>query len=120
MLPAASVTVTSKVVVPSAVGAPSTSPEGRSVRPAGSVPDQLYGGVPPLARKVVVKKFATKTLLPAPMSQTAPLQVMNWVSIATAGGVVPAGVVPIPVSGALCGLAGALSVIVSCAERVPA
>jgi len=62
----------------------------------------------------------TKTLLPAATSQTPPLHVMNWVSNASAGGVVPAGVVPVPVSGALCGLFGALSTTVSCAERVPA
>jgi hypothetical protein len=42
------------------------------------------------------------------------------VSIASAGAVVPAGVVPVPVSGTFCGLSGALSVTVSCADRVPA
>jgi hypothetical protein len=45
---------------------------------------------------------------------------MNCVSNASAGGVWPAGVVPVPVSGAICGLAGALSVTANCAERVPA
>jgi len=67
-----------------------------------------------------VKKLLTNTLLPAPMSQTPPPQVMNCVSIVSAGGVAPAGVVPVPVRGACCGLFGALSVTVSCAERVPA
>src|SRR3954469_21785432 len=76
--PVASVTVTGNVEVPSADGAPSSSPEGRSVSPAGGEPDQVYGGVPCLARKLVEKKLLTKTLLPAPMSQTPPLQVKNW------------------------------------------
>src|SRR5690349_9810609 len=39
--PAASVTVTWNVVVPSVVGAPSTRPEGRSLRPAGTCPDHV-------------------------------------------------------------------------------
>src|SRR5215212_10108401 len=42
--PAASVTVSWNVDVPSVLGAPSARPEVRSVSPAGSVPDQLYGG----------------------------------------------------------------------------
>jgi hypothetical protein len=54
------------------------------------------------------------------MSQTPPLQVMNWVSIASGGAVVPAGVVPVPLSGTVCGLPGALSVSVNAAVRVPA
>jgi hypothetical protein len=62
----------------------------------------------------------TKTLLPAPMSQTPAEQVMNSVSIATPGAVVPAGVVPVPLSGALWGLFGALSVTTKDAVRVPA
>jgi len=66
----------------------------------------VYGGVPPLARNVVVKKLFTNTLLPAPMSHTPLEQVMNWVLIAS-GAAVP---VPPPVSVAVCGLFGALSV----------
>jgi len=75
----------------------------------------LYGDVPPVASKLVVKKLLTNTLLPAPMSQTPPLQVKNCVSIASGGGVP----VPVPVSGAVCGLPGALSVTLSVAVRVP-
>ena len=74
-----------------------TSPEGLSVRPAGSVPDHVYGEWPPLARKLVEKKLLTNTLLPAPMSHTPFVHVMNCVLIAS-GGVVPA---PEPVSGTL-------------------
>src|SRR6478735_5064107 len=62
--PVASVTVTVNVEVPVALGAPSSRPDGRSVRPAGTCPDHVYGAVPPLARKVVVKKLATNTLWP--------------------------------------------------------
>src|SRR3954447_11828947 len=75
--PAASVTVTVNVEVPIVVGAPSRSPDGRSTRPAGTFPDHAYGPVPPVARKLVVKKLSTKTLLPAPMSHTLPLHVKN-------------------------------------------
>src|SRR3954470_10918045 len=53
--PSASVTVTLKVDVPSVVGEPKTSPEGLSMRPAGSVPDHVYGEWPPLPRKLVEK-----------------------------------------------------------------
>src|SRR3954447_12976917 len=95
--PSASVTVTLKVDVPSVVGDPKTSPEGRSARPAGTVPDHVYGEWPPLARKLVAKKLLMKTLLPAPMSHTPFAHVMNWVSMAS-GGVLPA---PEPVSGTL-------------------
>src|SRR3954452_15243629 len=95
--PSASVTVTVKVDVPSVLGEPKTSPEGLSVRPAGSVPDHVYGEWPPLARKLVEKKLLTNTLLPAPMSHTPFVHVMNCVLIAS-GGVVPA---PVPVSGTL-------------------
>src|SRR4051812_13948133 len=95
--PSASVTVTLKVDLPSAVGEPRTSPEGLSVRPAGSVPDHVSGEWPPLARKLVEKKLLTNTLLPAPMSHTPFAHVMNWVSMAS-GGVFPA---PEPVSGTL-------------------
>src|SRR3954451_7832304 len=95
--PSASVTVTLKVDVPSLVGEPKIVPEGRSVRPAGTVPDQVYGERPPLARKPLAKKLLTKTLLPAPMSHTPFAHVMNRVSMAS-GGVVPA---PEPVSGTL-------------------
>ena len=49
VLPAASVTVTVKVEVPIADGAPSSSPDGRSDSPAGGRPDQVYGSLPPLA-----------------------------------------------------------------------
>ena len=45
---------------------------------------------------------------------------MNWVSIARPGAVVPAGVVPVPVSAAFCGLFAALSVTTSEAVRLPA
>jgi hypothetical protein len=113
--PAASVTVTVKVCVPSVAGAPSSSPEGRRVSPAGGCPDQVYGDVPPVASKLVVKKLLTNTLWPAPMSHTPLAQVKNWVVIAS-GGLVPE---PVPVSGAVCGLPGALSVTVSAAVRVP-
>src|SRR3954449_11764478 len=93
--PSASVTVTLKVDVPSVVGEPKTSPEGLSMRPAGGVPDHVYGEWPPLPRKLVEKKLLTNTLLPAPMSHTPFVHVMNWVSMASVG-VVPA---PDPVSG---------------------
>src|SRR5262249_59686082 len=94
--PAASVTVTVNVEVPVVAGAPSSSPDGRSASPAGGFPDQVYGGVPPLARKVLVKKLFTNTLLLAPMSQVPPAQVKNCVLIAS-GGVVPR---PVPGRGA--------------------
>lgn len=41
VVPAESVTVTVKVCVPVMAGAPSSSPVGRSVSPAGGVPDQV-------------------------------------------------------------------------------
>src|ERR687885_501700 len=113
--PAESVTVTVKVEVPFTLGAPSRSPEGRSVSPAGTCPDHVYGGAPPLALKVVVKKLLTNTLLPPPTSQTLFAHVKNCVSMAS-GGFWP---VPVPVSGTLCGLLAALSVRVNAAERVP-
>ena len=72
-------------------------------------------GMAPVASKLVVKKLLTNTLLPAPMSQTPPLQVKNCVSIASGGGVP----VPVPVSGAVCGLPGALSVTLSVAVTFP-
>lgn len=50
--PAESVTVTVNVCVPVVVAAPSSSPEGRSVSPAGGCPDQVQGGAPPVASKV--------------------------------------------------------------------
>src|SRR4051794_23631330 len=95
--PSASVTVTLKVEVPSVFGEPETSPDGLSARPAGTAPDHVYGEWPPLARKLVEKKLFTNTLLPAPMSHTPLVHVMNWVSMASVG-VVPA---PEPVSGTL-------------------
>src|SRR3954452_20171681 len=87
--PSASVTGTLKVDVPSVVADPRTSPEGLSARPAGTVPDHVYGEWPPLARKPVEKKLLTNTLLPAPMSHTPFAQVMNCVLMAS-GGAVPA------------------------------
>jgi hypothetical protein len=45
---------------------------------------------------------------------------MNWVSIVRPGAVVPAGVVPVPLSAAFCGLFGALSVTTKEAFRLPA
>src|SRR3954452_16356330 len=95
--PSAWVTVTVNVDVPSVVGDPNTSPDGLSARPAGTVPDHVYGEWPPLARKLVAKKLLTNTLLPAPMSHTPFVHVMNWVLMAS-GGVVPA---PEPVSSTL-------------------
>ena len=95
--PAESVTATLNVDVPVAVGAPSMSPDGRSVKPAGGCPVHVYGAVPPLAWKVRVKKFLTNTLLPAPMSHTPPVHVKNCVLMAR-GGFVP---VPVPVIGAV-------------------
>ena len=61
--PLASVTVTLKVEVPSVVGSPISRPEGRSVNPAGTWPDQVYGCVPLLARngKVYGVIFAAST-----------------------------------------------------------
>src|SRR5919197_687945 len=113
--PLASVTVTVNVDVPFTVGEPSRRPDGRSVSPAGTCPDHLYGAVPPVALKVVVKKLFTKTLLPAPTSQTLFAHEKNCVSIAS-GGFVP---VPVPVVGTGCGLLAALSVRVNAADRVP-
>ncbi|HEX6679295.1 MAG TPA: hypothetical protein VF063_01490, partial [Gaiellaceae bacterium] len=81
--PAASVAVTVKVEVPFTLGAPSSRPDGRRVNPAGTWPDHLYGGVPPLALKVVVKKLLTNTLWPAPMSQTPLAQEKKRESIAS-------------------------------------
>src|ERR687886_1078873 len=89
--PAESVTVTVNVEVPFTLGAPSRRPEGRSVRPAGTCPDQVYGAVPPLALKVVVKKLFTNTLWPAPTSQTPFAHVKNCVSIASGGVCTAAG-----------------------------
>src|ERR671931_978298 len=113
--PLASVTVTAKVEVPFTLGAPSSRPDGRSVNPAGTCPDHVYGAVPPLALKVVVKKLLTNTFCPAPTSQTPFAHVKNCVSIAS-GGFWP---VPVPVMGTVCGLLAALSVRVNVAERVP-
>src|SRR5919201_5882856 len=56
LAPAASVTVTVNVEVPLTFGAPRRRPGGRSVNPAGTCPDHVYGGVPPLALKLVEKK----------------------------------------------------------------
>src|ERR687885_1221008 len=64
--PAESVTVTVNVEVPFTLGAPSRSPDGRSVSPAGTCPDHVYGAVPPVAVKVVLKKLLTNTFWPAP------------------------------------------------------
>src|ERR687888_504668 len=113
--PAESVTVTVNVEVPFTLGAPSRRPEGRSVSPAGTCPDQVYGAVPPLAVKVVVKKLLTNTFCPAPTSQTPFAHVKNCVLIAS-GGFWP---VPVPVIGTVCGLLAALSVRGNAAERVP-
>src|SRR5919201_4942071 len=113
--PAASVTVTLKVEVPFTPGAPRRRPDWRSVNPAGTCPDHVYGAVPPLALKVVVKKLLTNTFCPAPTSQTPFAHVKNCVLIAS-GGFWP---VPVPVSGTVCGLLAALSVRVNVAERVP-
>ena len=56
-----------------------------------------------------------KTLLLAPMSQTPLAQLKNWL-FSVSGVGVP---VPVPVIDAVCGLLGALSVMISDAERVP-
>src|SRR3954464_11468814 len=61
--PAASVTVTLKVDVPSVVGDPRTSPEGLSARPAGTVPDHVYAQRPPPATKPAEKKVLAHTLV---------------------------------------------------------
>src|SRR5918911_2993428 len=95
------------------------SPDGRRVNPAGTVPDHLYGSVPPVARNDVVKKLFTNTFEPAPTSQTPLAQEKNCVSIASAGAVVPGAVVPVPERGALCGEFAALSVRTNDAVRVP-
>src|SRR6478672_11584530 len=113
--PFASVTVTEKLDVPFVVGAPSTSPDGRRVRPAGMLPDHVYGARPPLARKLVEKKLPTNTLRPEPRSQTPFAHVKNRLSIAS-GGSWP---VPVPAIGTVCGLAAALSVRMNVAERSP-
>src|SRR6185503_4082718 len=60
--PVASVTVAVKLAGPRVVGAPSSRPDGRRVKPAGGCPDQVYGALPPVAWKVVVKKLLTNTL----------------------------------------------------------
>ena len=73
--PVESVTVTVNVDLPVVVGAPSMSPEARSVSPARGLPLHVYGDVPPLAWKVRVKKLLTNTLLLAPTSHTPPLHV---------------------------------------------
>src|SRR5205823_1860168 len=109
-----------KVVVPVEVGEPTSSPEECRVSPAGGVPEKRYGGVPFFARNVVVKKLLMKLFEPAPMSQVPLVQAKNCVSKASGAGVVPAGCVPVPVSVAVCGLFGALSVRVNVAVRVPA
>src|SRR5205814_8616504 len=57
---------------------------------------------------------------PAPTSPTPPAECVHGVWLAGPGAVVPAGVVPVPVSAAFCGLSGALPVTVRVAERVPA
>src|SRR5437867_3743472 len=54
------------------------------------------------------------------MSHAPPAHEKNRVSIASAGGAVPAGVVPVPVIGAVCGLPVASSLTISVAERAPA
>jgi hypothetical protein len=113
--PAASVTVTVNVEVPVALGAPRRRPDGRSVNPAGTCPDHVYGAVPPLARKLVEKKFLTNTLWPAPMSQTPFAHVKKRESIAS-GGFWP---VPLPLIGTVCGLPAALSVRMNVADRAP-
>src|SRR5215467_11794432 len=51
------------------------------------------------------------------MSHAPTVQVKNWVLIASGGGVTEP--VPVPVRGAVCGLPGALSVMVSAALRIP-
>jgi hypothetical protein len=113
--PAASVTVTVNVEVPLTLGEPSRRPDERNVKPAGICPDQVYGDVPPLARKLVEKKLFTNTLWPAPISQTPFAQVKKRESI-TRGGFVP---VATPVIGTLCGLPLALSVRLKVADREP-
>src|SRR3954470_24133954 len=64
---------------------------------------------------VVVKKLLMKTLLLAPTSQTPLAQLKNWLSSASVGWVP----VPVPVTDAVCGLFGALSVMISEPLRVP-
>src|SRR4029079_12934253 len=83
--PAESVTVTVNVEVPLTLGAPSRRPDGRSVSPAGTCPDHVYCGAPPLALKVVVKKLFTNTFWPAPTSHTLFAHVKNCVLIASGG-----------------------------------
>ena len=76
-------TVTVNVEAPLTLGAP-RRPDDRSVNPAGTWPDHVYGAVPPLARKLVEKKLLTNTLWPAPMSQTPFAHVKKRLSIASA------------------------------------
>jgi hypothetical protein len=113
--PDASVTVTLNVDVPFTLGAPSRRLDDLRVNPAGTCPDQVYGAVPPLARKLVEKKLLMNTLRFAPMSQTPFAQVKKRESIAS-GGFWP---VPVPVIGTVCGLPAALSVRMNVAERAP-
>src|SRR4051795_11293349 len=115
LAPVESVTVTLNVAVPLTLGAPRSRPEERSVSPAGAWPDHVYGGTPPPALKVVVKKLLTNTFWPAPTSQTPFAHVKKRESMAS-GGFVP---VPVPVIGTVCGLFAALSVRMNVAERVP-
>src|SRR5436189_4394770 len=82
LAPAESVTVAVNGEVPFTLGAPSRRPEGRSVSPAGTCPDHVYGAVPPLALKVVVKKLLTNTFCPAPTSHTLFAHMKNCVPIA--------------------------------------
>src|SRR4051812_46401580 len=105
LAPVESVTVTLNVAVPLTLGAPRSRPEERSVSPAGAWPDHVYGGTPPPALKVVVKKLLTNTFWPAPTSQTPFAHVKKRESIAR-GGVWP---VPAPALGARCGVWGAVS-----------
>jgi hypothetical protein len=73
------------VKVPFPFGLPSRRPDGRRVKPAGTWPDHLYGGVPPVALKVVVKKLFTNAFWPAPTSQTLWAQAKKRESIASEG-----------------------------------
>src|SRR3954467_2077847 len=85
LAPVESVTVTLNVTVPLALGAPRSRPDERSVSPAGTWPDQVYGGAPPPALNVVVKKLLTNTFWPAPTSQTPFAQVKKRESMASGG-----------------------------------
>ncbi len=55
-----SVTVTVKGVAPTVVGVPEITPALLKLKPAGGVPDQLYGPMPPLACKVA-PRYTTLT-----------------------------------------------------------